>query len=114
MHAAQAGTLVAVGENTISGRFAVVDHGYGLRTSYCHLEEVDAVRGAEVIRGAPFARTGNTGRTTGPHLHFVVKIGGHEVDPEAFRALIPARHAAGSAGVWLAPGAPPATGSDAS
>ncbi len=85
VHAAQAARVAIVGEDGLNGRFAVLDHGYGIRTSYCHLDAVDAPRDAQLDRGQAFARSGNTGRSTGPHLHFTLKIGGRAVDPLVFR-----------------------------
>jgi murein DD-endopeptidase MepM/ murein hydrolase activator NlpD len=85
VHAAQAARVAVVGQDGLNGNFAVLDHGYGIRSSYCHLEGVDAPRDASLRRGEVFARSGNTGRSTGPHLHFTLKIGGRAVDPEQFR-----------------------------
>ena len=63
----------------------VVDHGEGLVTSYYHLEEVLVTAGAEVERGQAIARSGATGRVTGPHLHFVVSLAGVPIDPALLR-----------------------------
>lgn len=85
VRAAQAGRLAVVGESGASGKYVVVDHGHGVKTSYCHLSETPLARGDEVARGDEIARSGNTGRSTGPHLHYAVAIAGRWVDPEAFR-----------------------------
>lgn len=69
------------GEDGINGRFLVLDHGHGVTTAYCHNEDNLVAREAEVSEGEPIAHSGNTGRSTGPHLHFQVEIGGHPVDP---------------------------------
>jgi len=50
-----------------------LDHGHGLLSVFMHLSEVDVAAGASVARGDLIARTGNTGRSTGPHLHWAVK-----------------------------------------
>lgn len=81
---AQAGT-VRTGEDRVSGRYVVVDHGHGVRTSYCHLDRFLVVDGEKVDAGTTLAFSGNTGRSTGPHLHFVVRIGKRTVDPERLR-----------------------------
>lgn len=93
---AQAGRLSVVGESEVSGRYVVVDHGFGVRTSYCHLSETPVPQGSSVARGQVVARSGNTGRSTGPHLHYGVAIAGKWVDPERFR---PADVATASDGV---------------
>lgn len=82
---AQAGRLSVVGESAVSGRYVVVDHGFGVRTSYCHLSETPLRQGSTVTRSDEIGRSGNTGRSTGPHLHYGVAIAGKWVDPERFR-----------------------------
>ena len=82
--AAQAGT-VRVGEDRVSGRYVVIDHGHGVRTSYCHLDRIGVTKGQQVKPGDRIGLSGNTGRSTGPHLHFVVRIGRETVDPERLR-----------------------------
>jgi murein DD-endopeptidase MepM/ murein hydrolase activator NlpD len=82
--AAQAGRA-RVGEDHVSGKYVVIEHGHGVRTSYCHLDEILVQRGERVEPGTRIARSGNTGRSTGPHLHFVVRIGKHTIDPAALR-----------------------------
>jgi murein DD-endopeptidase len=83
--AAQRATVAVVGESAASGRYVVLDHGYGVRTSYCHLQTTPVEQGATVGRGETFALSGNTGRSTGPHLHYGIRIAGRWVDPERFR-----------------------------
>lgn len=85
VRAAQKGTLTVVGESAASGRYVVIDHGYGVRTSYCHLDATPVEQGSTVARGEIFALSGNTGRSTGPHLHYGIRIAGRWVDPERFR-----------------------------
>jgi murein DD-endopeptidase MepM/ murein hydrolase activator NlpD len=85
VRAAQKGTVAVVGESSASGRYVVLDHGYGVHTAYCHLSTTPVAQGAPVGRAEPFALSGNTGRSTGPHLHYGIKIGGRWVDPERFK-----------------------------
>jgi murein DD-endopeptidase MepM/ murein hydrolase activator NlpD len=83
LYAPADGTLVAIDENPISGRFVTIDHGGGVRTSYAHLHGLPAVPlGTAVQRGQRFATTGNSGRSTGPHLHYMVLVDGKAIDPE--------------------------------
>jgi len=95
VRAPQAGTVDVVGNNPVSGRFVIVDHGRGVRTSYCHLSKAEVARGDEVQAGQLLALSGNTGRSTGPHLHYIVRIGGDEVDPMRFRRPAPGPSGAG-------------------
>jgi len=87
VHAAQAGEVVVVGESGASGRYVVVDHGYGVRTAYLHLEQAEVEVGTIVEQGHVIAQSGNTGRSTGAHLHFTVRIGGRATDPLRFHPI---------------------------
>src|SRR5439155_646843 len=73
----------------VNGRILVVDHGGGVVTSYCHNDELLVGDGDDVRRGQMIARSGNTGRSTGPHLHYQLDLGGEPVDPLRFRAQRP-------------------------
>jgi murein DD-endopeptidase MepM/ murein hydrolase activator NlpD len=68
------------------GRMVVIDHGNGLQTRYAHLSEFDVVPGEEVRRGDVIARSGSSGRTTGPHLHYEVRLQGTPVNPYPYLA----------------------------
>ena len=68
------------------GDMVEVDHGNGLVTRYGHLSEVLVAEGQEVTAGALLGRLGSTGRSTGPHLHYEVRIDGEPVNPERFLA----------------------------
>jgi murein DD-endopeptidase MepM/ murein hydrolase activator NlpD len=63
------------------GNIIVIDHGKGLKTVYGHLGEVKAVVGREVTQGEVIGSVGNTGISTGAHLHFEVWRNGKAVDP---------------------------------
>ncbi len=63
------------------GRNITISHGYGLVTKYAHLDKVDVKKGQAVKRGQEIALVGNTGRTTGPHLHYEVHLKGVPVNP---------------------------------
>ena len=66
------------------GNLIVIDHGYGLKTYYGHLAEINTKVGKSVQRGKIIASVGSTGRTTGPHLHYEVRIFGVPVNPENY------------------------------
>jgi murein DD-endopeptidase MepM/ murein hydrolase activator NlpD len=66
------------------GLMITVDHGFGQVTRYAHLSEVLVEAGQTIERGEQIAKVGNTGRSTGPHLHFETVLGGVPVDPMVF------------------------------
>jgi murein DD-endopeptidase MepM/ murein hydrolase activator NlpD len=68
------------------GRLVVIDHGGGVRTYYAHLSRIDVIAGQEVRRGEIVGALGRSGRTTAPHLHYEVRIGGNPVNPYMFLA----------------------------
>lgn len=75
------GTVVYAGRKSGYGRTLRIDHGYGLVTKYAHLQKALIKRGQRVRRGDEIALVGNTGRSTGPHLHYEVHRNGIPVDP---------------------------------
>jgi murein DD-endopeptidase MepM/ murein hydrolase activator NlpD len=82
VHAAADGIVyMAEYEGPGYGKMVTIDHGNGIRTWYAHLSAFDVIAGQEVRRGQVIARSGNTGRTTSPHLHFEVRMGGSAVNP---------------------------------
>ncbi len=87
---AAAGGLVV--QNTVHpayGRLLEIDHGNGLSTRYAHCSEVTVPLGALVKRGELVARVGNSGRSTGPHLHFEVLVQGVPQNPRRFLGVAP-------------------------
>jgi len=84
------GAVARVGYDAVSGNYIRVSHGYGLESVFCHLSYVTAASAAAVIRGESVAQSGNTGRSTGPHLHFAIKMFGRDVDPVAlYQGVLP-------------------------
>jgi murein DD-endopeptidase MepM/ murein hydrolase activator NlpD len=78
------GTVVFLGTEGGYGKVLVVDHGYGVKTRYAHLSEVNVRLGDRVKRGDKVASVGNTGRSTGPHLHYEVRVNGIPENPRKF------------------------------
>ncbi len=78
------GTVVFSGTDGGYGKVLVIDHGYGVKTRYGHLSEVYVRPGDHVVRGAKVAGVGNTGRSTGPHLHYEVRVNGIPENPRKF------------------------------
>jgi len=94
VHAVAAGIVRRASSDGINGRILVLDHGGGVVTTYCHNDALLVRNGQRVERGQVIARTGRSGRTTGPHLHYQLDLAGEPVDPLRFRAQRP-RTAAG-------------------
>ena len=68
------GTIITVFKmNASCGNGIIIQHGNGYRTQYCHLNEVSVAQNTNVSAGCLIGKTGNTGPTTGPHLHYAVK-----------------------------------------
>ncbi|MFZ2541077.1 MAG: peptidoglycan DD-metalloendopeptidase family protein [Gallionella sp.] len=78
------GRVLAVDDYFFNGKTIFVDHGNGLITMYCHLDQIDVKTGATVSKGQRIGLSGKTGRATGPHLHWSVVLNGAMVDPELF------------------------------
>ncbi len=78
------GKVIFAGNRGAYGKTLVVDHGYGVQTHYSHLSSFKAEVGQQVRRGQVMAAVGNTGRSTGPHLHYEVRFNGIPQDPELF------------------------------
>jgi len=79
--AANTGRVVLAGPLGIYGNTVILDHGLGLFSLYGHLSEISVAEGAQVARGDPLGKTGDTGLAAGDHLHFSVLIDGVHVDP---------------------------------
>ena len=69
-----------------AGNLVRIDHGNGLETLYAHLSSIDITDGAKVAAGQRIGAVGNEGNSTGPHLHFEVRLGGDPVNPMTFLA----------------------------
>jgi murein DD-endopeptidase MepM/ murein hydrolase activator NlpD len=84
IHAAAAGHVVHAGLAGGYGNMVEIDHGNGLATRYAHMSDLLVEEGQEVDKGAVLGRLGSTGRSTGPHLHYEVRVDGEPVDPERY------------------------------
>lgn len=71
-----------------SGNTVVIDHGLGLLSLFAHLSALDVSEGVDVESGAVIGRVGATGRVTGPHLHWAVRVGGARIDPLSLLAVL--------------------------
>lgn len=79
--ACNSGMVVLVGELFFSGKSVILDHGWGFYSMYFHLSEVLVKEEDRVDKGAILGRVGSTGRSTGPHLHWGIRMNGARVDP---------------------------------
>jgi murein DD-endopeptidase MepM/ murein hydrolase activator NlpD len=78
------GTVVFAGLEGGYGNVIVMDHGYGIKTRFGHLSQIMVKSGQHVKRGQTIAAIGNTGRSTGPHLHYEVRVNGVPENPRKF------------------------------
>jgi len=79
--AGASGTVTFVGWQNGYGQLVVIDHGGGLTTRYGHLSHIDVAQAQTVARGQFIGRVGSTGRSTGPHLHYEIRINDEPVNP---------------------------------
>jgi biotin carboxyl carrier protein len=79
--AANRGVVVLTGDHFFSGNFVIIDHGRRLFSFYAHLSAIKVKEGDAVEKGQVIAVSGNTGRITGPHLHWTIKVNSVNVDP---------------------------------
>lgn len=75
------GVVQVAGWNGGYGNFVALDHGGGVQTRYGHMSRIDVVEGQAVRKGDVIGLIGSTGRSTGPHLHYEVRVNGQPVDP---------------------------------
>lgn len=81
VHAAEAGRVVLAEELKVRGKAVVIDHGLGVMSGYWHLSDIAVRAGQEVEKGDLIGEVGNTGLSTGPHLHWEVQVDGVKVNP---------------------------------
>jgi murein DD-endopeptidase MepM/ murein hydrolase activator NlpD len=79
--APNSGQVVLAGSRYFSGDTVVIDHGQGLFSLFAHLSMTNVKQGESVTKGVVIGRVGATGRVTGPHLHWAVRVNGARVDP---------------------------------
>ncbi len=84
VRATAAGIVTTASPQGGYGNLVEIDHGGGVSTRYGHLSAIDVAPGQQVGPGAPIGRVGATGRSTGPHLHYEVRVDGEAVDPARF------------------------------
>src|SRR3954454_21903480 len=86
--APNAGRIVLAGDRYYTGNTVIIDHGLTLFSLLAHLSEIDVRAGDTVAAGDVIGKVGATGRVTGPHLHWTVRISGARVDPLSLLAVL--------------------------
>jgi murein DD-endopeptidase MepM/ murein hydrolase activator NlpD len=81
VHVTADGMVLDAGQHTGYGRVVIVDHGFGLTTWYAHLSSYAVITGTRVKRGEVIGYTGISGRSTGPHVHYEVRMNNAPVNP---------------------------------
>jgi murein DD-endopeptidase MepM/ murein hydrolase activator NlpD len=84
VRATAGGKVIQAERNGGYGLMVEIDHGNGIRTRYAHMSSLSVSAGAVVPAGALLGRVGSTGRSTGPHLHYEVRVDGEPVDPQKY------------------------------
>ncbi len=82
--AAECGTVIFAGDGGTYGKLVKIDHGNGVVTAYAHLDSISVSQGQAVNSNTEIAKSGNTGRSTGPHLHFEVVKDGVPLNPNNY------------------------------
>lgn len=82
--AAEGGTIISAGWYGGYGNYILIDHGGGMSTGYGHLSQIFVAAGQQVQKGQAIGAVGSTGMSTGPHLHFEVRLNGKPTDPAAY------------------------------
>jgi murein DD-endopeptidase MepM/ murein hydrolase activator NlpD len=84
VQAPASGYVTSAGFDAKMGNVVLIDHGYGIQTEYGHLAKILVRQGHRVKRGDVVALVGTTGHSTGPHLHYMVKLKGQTVNPHNY------------------------------
>ncbi|HOX22744.1 MAG TPA: M23 family metallopeptidase [Elusimicrobiales bacterium] len=79
--AANSGVVALTADFPLQGKIVLLDHGQGIFSAYLHMSEILVQEGAPIEQGQPLGRTGSTGRSTGPHLHWSMYLHGIPVSP---------------------------------
>lgn len=82
------GVVVLAKDRFYSGNSVIIDHGQGIYSCYYHMSKFDVKKGSVIKRGELLGLSGDSGRVTGPHLHFSFRVGGEQVDPLQLIELI--------------------------
>ncbi len=90
VHVTADGMVLDAGQHSGYGRVVIVDHGFGITTWYAHLSSYAVIAGTRVKRGEVIGYTGISGRSTGPHVHYEVRVNNAPVNPRHYMKSNPA------------------------
>jgi murein DD-endopeptidase MepM/ murein hydrolase activator NlpD len=107
------GTVIKAGMGTGYGREVIIDHGHGIQTLYAHLSGFAVIAGQDVRRGDILGYVGSSGHSTGPHLHYEVRIHDTPVNPSKYLHVAPVRQLASATSTPPSTPTPAATGGGA-
>ncbi|QZP09807.1 M23 family metallopeptidase [Caenibius sp. WL] len=107
VQASETGMVTFAGVRGGYGKMVEIDHGQGLRTRYAHLSRIAVGGGTPIARGQIVGLIGSTGRSTGNHLHFEVRVHGRAVDPLGYIGIGGTGRAAGGSSYVFAQAAAP-------
>ncbi|MCX6053260.1 MAG: M23 family metallopeptidase [Campylobacterales bacterium] len=88
IYASNDGVVVLAKERFYSGGTVIIDHGQGIYTCYFHMSKFDVACGQKIEKSALIGFSGESGRVSGPHLHFATRVGGVQVDPLQLISLL--------------------------
>ncbi len=86
VHVTADGVVRRASEDGVNGKVVIVDHGRGVSTAYCHNSRLRVVAGQQLKAGDVISDSGNTGRSTGPHLHYQLELAHTPMDPFLFKS----------------------------
>jgi murein DD-endopeptidase MepM/ murein hydrolase activator NlpD len=78
------GVVAFAGQLDIRGNYIVINHGWGVYTGYAHLSQINVERGQTLTAGQIIGASGNSGRSSGPHLHWEIAVNGEWIDGVLF------------------------------
>ena len=84
IYAAAGGIVTTAAQTPDYGKIVKIDHGSGLETRYAHASKLLVKAGERVVKGQKIAEVGSTGRSTGPHLHYEIRLNGNPLDPRRY------------------------------
>lgn len=84
IHATAPGKVLRAGRWGWYGNMVEIDHGLGFRTRYAHMDKIFVSKGDAVRTGDQIGTVGSTGRSSGSHLHYEIRVRGYAVDPMSF------------------------------